>query len=252
MPSIGRRKASALTAVAVVVLMASVAAALLFLWDGSGGGPKAAIVDQLSLTFPNPDFAEEATATLEQAGYAVDYFPGEEVTVDFYRRLPTHGYNVIVLRSHADRLLTYWEGEEIDEVVLFTTEPFDGRKYLREEKRLTIARYYEGGEPYFGIPADFIDESMLGRFDGTTIIMMGCEGLLSERTAQAFIDRGASTYVSWNNAVSATHTDAASERLLQHIYADGLSAEEAVVRTMAELGPDPTYGSELLVYPREG
>jgi hypothetical protein len=252
MSSAGRRKASALTAIAIVVLMASVAAALLFLWGESGGGPKAAIVDQLSLTFPNPGFTEEATATLEQAGYAVDYFPGEEVTVDFYRRLPTHGYEVIVLRSHADRLQTYWEGEEIDEVVLFTTEPFDGRKYLREEKRLTIARYHEGGEPYFGIPADFIDESMLGEFDDTTIIMMGCEGLLSERTAEAFIEKGASAYVSWDDAVSASHTDAASERLLEHIYTDGLSAEQAVARTMVELGPDPTYGSELLVYPPGG
>lgn len=249
MSSNGARKISALAAIAVLVLLASVAAALLFLRGGQDGGPRAAIVDQLSLTLPNQSFVDEATETLEQAGYTVDYYPGEEVTVDFYRRLPTHGYEVIVLRSHADRLQTYWEGEEIDEVVLFTTEPFDGRKYLREERRLTIARYYDGGEPYFGIPPDFIDESMLGEFDGTTIIMMGCEGLLSERTAEAFVEKGAGAYVSWDDAVSASHTDAASERLLEHLFVGGLSVEEAVARTMAELGPDPTYGSKLLVYP---
>ena len=37
------------------------------------GPPRAAIVDQLSLTVPNPDFVESATETLERAGYIVDY-----------------------------------------------------------------------------------------------------------------------------------------------------------------------------------
>ena len=53
---------------------------------------KAAIVDQLSLTYPNQTFIETATNTLKQAGYSVDYYPGEKVTVEFYRNLPTHGY----------------------------------------------------------------------------------------------------------------------------------------------------------------
>ena len=44
---------------------------------------KAAIVDQLSLTFPNQTFIETATNTLKQAGYTVDYYPGEKVTVEF-------------------------------------------------------------------------------------------------------------------------------------------------------------------------
>lgn len=43
---------------------------------------KAAIVDQLSLTYPNQTFTQTATNTLKQAGYSVDYYPGEEVTVE--------------------------------------------------------------------------------------------------------------------------------------------------------------------------
>ncbi|MCJ7767042.1 hypothetical protein MUP79_01440 [Candidatus Bathyarchaeota archaeon] len=35
---------------------------------------KAAIVDQLSLTFPNQAFVEAAANTLKQAGYTVDYY----------------------------------------------------------------------------------------------------------------------------------------------------------------------------------
>lgn len=247
----------AIAGMAVVAVAVIAAVGIWLLVDSSGeppGPPKAAIVDHLSLTFPNEDFIQNATDTLQQAGYIVDYFPGEEVTVEFYRQLPTHDYDVILFRVHADRLQATLNGREIDEVILFTGEPYSERKYLedRSKARLTIARYYEGGERYFGIAPDFIDDRMVGNFDGTKIIMMGCEGLLSDRTAQAFIDKGASTYISWDETVSASHTDAASERLLELLLLEGQTPTEAAAQTMAELGPDPTYGSTLLAYPSEG
>ena len=256
LPRAGRswRAIAGLAGVAVAVI----AGVAIWLAVGSSseppGPPKAAIVDQLSLTFPNEDFIRNSTATLEQAGYVVDYFPGEEVNVEFYRQLPTHDYDVILFRVHADRLQATLNGREIDEVILFTGEPYSERKYLEERStaRLTIARYYEGGDPYFGIAADFIEDTMVGRFDETKIIMMGCEGLLSDRTAQAFINKGASTYISWDETVSASHTDAASERLLELLLLEGQTPTEAAAQTMEELGPDPTYGSKLLAYPSEG
>lgn len=255
LPRAGRswRAIAGLAVVAVAVIAAVGIWLVVDLSDEPPGPPKAVIVDHLSLTFPNEDFIKSATATLEQAGYIVDYFPGEEVTVEFYRQLPTHGYDVILFRVHADRLEATLNGREIDEVILFTGEPYSERKYLddRAKARLTIARYYEGGERYFGIAADFIEDKMVGRFDDTKIIMMGCEGLLSERTAQAFIDKGASTYISWDETVSASHTDAASKVLLEHLLLDGQTPTEAAAQTMAELGPDPTYGSTLLAFPAE-
>lgn len=73
--------------------------------------PQAAIVDQLSPSQPNPDFATSATKILEQAGYEIDYYPGEEVPVDLRRDLPTHGYDLIVLRVHSE-LTREISGEE--------------------------------------------------------------------------------------------------------------------------------------------
>ncbi len=81
--------------------------------------------------------------------------------------------------------------------------------------------------------------------------MMGCEGLLTDTTARAFIERGAETYISWDETVTAAHTDAATSALLEHLLIDGLSPAEAVERTMAELGPDPVFESRLLAYPPE-
>ncbi len=249
------RKITVLAAAAIVIPLVAVSAWFVFFRsDEPPGPPRAAIVDQLSLTFPNPAFVQEATDTLQQAGYTVDYYPGEQVTVDFYRRLPVRNYGLIIFRTHADRIQGIWQGKQIDEVILFSSEPYNERKYLEDQaaKRLTIARYYEGGERYFGISPDFIEDRMLGKFDETTILMMGCEGLVSERTAEAFVQKGAKTYISWDETVSAAHTDAASERLLGYLLIEGLPAEEAVAQTMTEIGPDPTYGSVLLVYPSEG
>jgi len=213
----------------------------------SASALKAAIVDQLSLTQPSPDFAERATNILEQAGYAVDYYPGEEVTVEFYRNLATHDYDLILLRVHSGL------GRESGYVNLFTSEPYSETKYVDEQiaMRFGRARYYEGGPVYFGIMPQFIYSSMKGRFDGTTIIMMGCWGLSWTDMAEAFVQKGAKAVVSWDGLVSADHTDEATERLLEHLVTNGHTVREAVDQTMAEVGPDPAYGSKLLFYPSE-
>ena len=246
--------------VSVVLLSTCLAAGLLFsglVTSGPSGLKTAAIVDQLSLTQPNQDFVASAINVLEQAGYRVDYFPGEEVTVHFYRDLPTHDYGLIILRVHAgiseETDLTTGETTEREYVSLFTGEPYRRDKYPEEQiGRLGKAEYYEGAPPLFGIGPDFITHSMQGSFDETLIIMMGCDGLRSQRTAQAFLDKGASAFVSWSRSVSASHTDAATERLLQKLLIDGLPVGDAVAQTAAEVGPDPVYGARLRVLPEAG
>ena len=265
----GRLRRRAALAVAAVLVIA-LAGGLLFRNPWSGGnsdaGPRtAAIVDQLGLTQPNPSFVEEATATLERVGYAVDYYPGEEVTVDFYRDLPRRGYDVIILRVHSGvvSLLDSATGRRIhtEYVSLFTAEPYSSIKYPDEIRprppeepaaRLGPAFYYEGSPRYFAIMPGFVEHSMKGDFGGATVVMMGCDGLQSQETAEAFLERGASAFVSWNDQVSADHTDAATERLLEKLLVDGLPVKEAVAGTAVEVGADPFYGSELRMLAKGG
>jgi hypothetical protein len=253
----GRPVLTAVGVCAVAIASAALLSWLLLFRSSAGsqppGPPTAAIVDQLSFNVPNPDFAQQTTALLEQAGYKVDYYPSEQVNVDFYRRLSEHGYKVIIFRSHADRLQAEWHGKPIDEVILFTSEPYDRSKYVSDQaaNRLVIAQYAKGGDEYFGIAPDFFNKT-IGNFKGTTIVMMGCEGLLSTRTAAAFVDLGAKTYISWDASVTAPHTDAATEALLQHLLIEKRSASDAVALTMADVGPDPVYGSRLEAYPPGG
>jgi len=221
--------------------------------DDDDGILRAVIVDQLDLTFPNQDFRDQTTATLEAAGYIVDYVPGIEVTVDYFRDLPTHDYDLVLLRTHVARL----EAASDDELALaeiFTAEPYSTSEHVweREQGYIGQVAYFgdsEGGEAFFGIGPAFVLERMNGRFNGSTIVMMGCSGLFSEAMAEAFIRKGADAFVSWNDLVSAAHTDAATLDFVERIVIDELSVAEATKATMAELGPDPYYDSTLLSYP---
>jgi hypothetical protein len=217
---------------------------------GPAAAPRAAIVDQLSLTQPNPAFAETATDLLEQAGYAVDYYPGEEVTVEFYRYLPTWGHELIIFRVHSAQGRE--DGQLADWVTLFTADSYDATWYRSEQAQHSLSRvsYQEHGPKYFGIMPGFIRSSMEADFPDTTIIIMGCDGLRSDKIAEAFVQRGAKAVVAWDGLVSSAHTDAATERLLQYLLIDELTLQEAIAQTMAEVGPDPTYDSTtLLLYP---
>lgn len=256
----------------LLVAVAALAGAVVLLFGRSGGEPgppRAAIVDQLSLTFPNPDFAETATELMEQAGYTVDYYPGEQVTIEFYRNLPSHGYELILFRTHS-ALIEDPEGvlpetrrrfeEELraleDSVFLFTSEPYSFTRHREGQFGLSLvpARYY-GGDPefkrYFAIAPEFIESRMEGRFADATAVLMGCDGLAFDRTAEALVGRGAEAVVGWTGRVSAEHTDAVTQELLTRLLVDKLPLAEAVERAMSEVGPDPASGSVLRLYPSE-
>jgi len=218
--------------------------------------PKAAIVDHLSLSMPNQTFTETATNTLKKAGYTVDYYPGEKVTVEFYRNLPTHGYSIIILRVHSTAALR--SGTEYVEtsVNLFTSELVSSTKYVYDQLTDRLIRafylpYSEGDPSYFGITANFVGDGMKGKFKNAVIIMMGCEGLTNPLMAKAFLDKGAKVYIGWNGPVSASHTDATTISLLQHLIIKEQTVYTALEETFLEKGPDPAYKSLLIYYPFE-
>lgn len=216
--------------------------------------PKAAIVDQASLSpaeTPNPQFTETATNLLKQTWDIVDYYHGERVNVDFYRNLATHGYALIILRVHSG--LSKGGNPPVG---FFTSEPYSSQKYLYEQltEQIVSVHYlpYEKGDPeYFGIWPGFITQSMQGRFNNTIIIMMGCDGLRYTDMAEAFLQKGAKVYMSWNRSVSPSHSDTATIRLLQHLITEKQTVKQSVENTMNEVGPDYSYKSYLIYHPSE-
>ena len=227
--------------------------------DDSPAVPRAAIIDQLGYTDANPDFAAEASRVLEAAGYAVDYYPSAAITVEFYRELPSRGYNFVLLLSHSTNILYKPDAgnaelQAVDKsVMLFTTEPYSAFAHVEDQRsrRLAVGSYPDRpiAGRYFLIQPEFVTSSMHGRFRDATIVLMGCAGLSTPDLAEAFQRRGAKEFISWDTAVTAAHTDAATRKLLAHLVGEGLAPEEAVARTMADVGPDPAYGARLVTYP---
>jgi hypothetical protein len=212
---------------------------------------KAAIVDHLSLTAPNEAFVQTVATILTKANYTVDYFSGEKVTVNFYRNLPVSGYKLIILRVHSAL-----DASNKPPLALFTSEPLDSRKHVNEQlndevEGVTFLPYRQGDKVYFGIPPKFIRLSMKGTFQNSLIIAMGCDGLTYTDMAEAFIEKGAKAYISWNGSVSASHTDQATTQLLQHLVTESQTIRQAVDNTMKEVGPDPAYNNTLEYYPLE-
>ena len=211
--------------------------------------PKIAIVDHLSTQWPRQTFNQTVQNILNQTGLQIDYYPSEDVTVDFYRDLPKHNYKLMIFRVHST-------GESSVEgtppfVVFFTSENYSNTAHVSEQMdmRVVYVQFPNATLGYFGITPRFVTDSMEGRFNDTVIIAMGCDGLKYDTMAEAFIQKGAKAFISWNGSVSIDHTDEATVSLLRHLVTEHQTFEEAVAQTMNEVGPDPADRSILLFYP---
>lgn len=234
--------------------------------ENSNSQLEAAIVDQVGLTIPDQTFIETATNTLEQAGYKVAYYPGEDVTVEFYRDLLTDGYNVVILRVHS----TWFPYPQLDgswgntgkqyllcPITLFTSQPYSKSDYINEQLSYSVVEVagsieeYVNGKIYFGISPSFVESSAKGNLSNALVIAMGCESLWDTTMAEAFIQKGAKVYIGWTEQVSASYTDQATATLLQHLVTENQTIRQAVENTMKEVGPDPASNSQLTYYPAE-
>jgi len=213
------------------------------------GRPRAAIVDQLSSLQENETFIANVTGELEDYGFEVDLWRGDNITVDFYRGLPGRGYELIIFRAHSGIL--EGEGGTILKTTLFTNEEYSEMKYLPEqlEDRLFMAKIAEGYDWMFSISQKFIRQSMTKNFDNTVVIMMGCSGIYLPDLAEAFVDKGASAYLAWDASVLLDYTDEATLYLIGQLCSENATIKEAVSSTMDVVGPDPQYGAELKYYP---
>jgi hypothetical protein len=66
----------------------------------SSGQPRAALVDELSVTYPDPSFIQNAMTTLSSAGYTVEYLGPIRAGVQSFQDLPRGGYTLVIIRAH--------------------------------------------------------------------------------------------------------------------------------------------------------
>lgn len=220
--------------------------------ENQSGVLKAAIVNQLSATQPNQEFVNESTSILTGADFKVDYYESDSVTVNFYRNLPKHGYDLIILRAHSG--LETLGGQVSKTVCFFTSEPYSKTDHVSEQWSNAVSKGKptvnpeEEEETYFVIRPKFVRSSMAEDFDNALIIMMGCDGLVYTKMAEAFMDKGALAYIGWNGLVEADYVDRATLHFLRGLIEEKETINDAVWDTREEIGPDPDHKDSNLVY----
>jgi len=226
--------------------------------------PKAVIIDQLYDDTPNQWFHQQASQLLEKAGYKVDIFTTKDITVDFYKNLPSHNYKFVIVRSHGAA-----DENDQNSVTLFTGEKYVTDKYISEQlfgqvkkgaplgleifhfnetdsqwvvvndtyRTLTVpaTSIVTSEDEYFLITPTFIDSNMKGKFSNTIFLLGGCSTMETDTMAQSLINRGASSVVGWDNKVGAADNDVVMLRVLDNIFSQKMELEDAVDSIMKEL-----------------
>ena len=199
---------------------------------------RAAIIDGIGLTKPNPEFIEEAKNALSRAGLSVEVYVGEKVTINLLRSIG--GYEMLILRTHS--AVSQTDGY----LYIFSAERYNRNQYVIEQMEGIVREartFIEGESPYFALRADQLGGE--NGLKGTTIIIMGCNGTNSYKTIKTLLIRGAKAIIAWNGYVDLTYTDKITLNLIKAVYTEGLSYKEAIEKIMKQYGPDPIYKSKL-------
>lgn len=226
------------------------------IWDHTwrreeAGSKRAAVIDGL-VDHPNEEYISNLSSTLEGAGFRVDVYQAEDVTVELFRKLPEGDYRLIILRVHSGPLMvTDSNGTKPgDDLVIFTTERYNPMRHRGEQLRGWLAKGVLMDEgTFFAIPPRFVLEAMRGSFEDTTIILEGCYGFLGRSMLEALRVRGASWIIGWDGEISVDYADEAVLRIITEVYRNGATFREATESCGKEMGPDPYYGGRLLFYP---
>ena len=220
---------------------------------------RAAIIDQVHNDLPNFKFQADAQSMLEDAGYKVDLYTTDEITVDFYKNLPSMNYHFILIRSHGgeDQNLKY-------PTRLFTGEKYSKEKYTAEQ----IYRHVGYGIPiyaeeleelkesgqdvldqaYFTISGKMVEDGMVGTFPDSIIIVGGCQSAKSHDLMWSLIKRGASHVLGWAGSIESKDNDRAMIWLLEEILVKEVPLYDAVAEINKELIPDFEYHNILKLF----
>ena len=248
-----------------------------FSYDGI---QRAAIIDQLHDDIPNKYFQEKASDYLQTAGYEVDLFTTEELTVDFFKKLPSKNYKLIVFRTHAigNDGPDYFSEEPVS---LFTGEKYRDDKYIHEQLSGQIGKgaplmsstigvsadlseltenndgensvvasweIVDTTNAYFLMGSKYVDELMEDRFPGSILVLGGCSTLSNPTLAKAFVNRGASSVIGWDSLVGSYANDIVILSFLENYLINELDIKDAVNSAMEKAPIGTDFDSNLLYY----
>ncbi len=141
-----------------------------------------------------------------------------DVTVDLYKTL--HEYGTVVISTHGDTFYdglpswlikqwgwNYWGGQ----VVFFAGEQAttaNRTKYQADLLSKRLAVYNTTNSAYFGVLPSFVTHYSSTNFPDSLIYMSSCRSLYNDSMANAFLGKGAKTFLGYDNYVNAAFAKA--------------------------------------------
>jgi hypothetical protein len=238
------------TVLLATIVLSALLVAYYLLLQSHGEEWTAAIVDQLAVEdiLSNPEFNKNCAQLLAASGYSVKYYPGEDVTIDFYEKLPSKGSKIMLVRAHSA------VRENTTYVDLFTSELYQESlangvyAYLAINRHISKASFYLSNTQYFAVGPSFISSVMKGGFSDCFIVLMGCNSLNQTSMAEALVGRGAKVVVGWTGNVTVSDTDMCVLDLLHLLFEEGYTIQGAVDRMNQNY---PLNGTKLGYYPKD-
>ena len=216
----------------------------------------AAIIDQLHDLIPNKRHQQKALEYLESAGYDVDIYTTEDITVDFYKKLPSMNYKFIYIRTHSLEVLQLGNS-----TFLFTGEKYNINNHIMEQLSnqvhnalpitdqipIEMIKNYTMlvDASYFTIGSKLIDELMIGKFPQSVIIIGGCESVRNHDLAKSLLLRGASVVIGWDRSINSFENDKVMLELLEETLITKIGIHDAIISINEEFSPNLKYSSML-------
>jgi len=217
----------------------------------------AAIIDQLHDSLPNKRHQQKALKYFVNAGYDVDLYTTEDITIDFYKKLPSMNYKFIYIRTHSVEVV-----ELGNSTLVLTGEEYDINKYISEQLSGQIHRaspIYDQlladeimkndqsslEKTYFTIGSKFMSELAIGEFPQSVILIGGCESVRTQDLARSFIERGASAIIGWDRTINSMENDRVMLALLEEILINKTNLRDSIISVMEEFGPNLEFHSQL-------
>lgn len=207
-------------------------AVVFILVNSSTDQPVAVIFDSLG-----PSETLELSQVLTDEGYRVTRYTGNKATISNFKKIP-HDSDLVIFRVHSS--------VDHGKVWLFTAEQYSEEKYPVDQliNGVHRARTNSTGEYFFAISSNFFKDYTPG-LDGSIVLVLGCDAAVSNDLADVFLEKGASSYTSWNGPVSLEHTDKVFNDIVFGV-AHGMTIETAMKKALDKHGVDPYFNSTLL------
>lgn len=177
------------------------------------------LIDNLSHLSQN--FEKELNELCEDYGY--NLVVERDADVKYFKNLEGT-YSLIILRLHSTN--------QNNVTWIFTNEPYKPNKYILEqlagEVHSASVEYNSG--VYYVISSYYIQHYLPSKINTDCVILMGCDGLITDDMADSWIKAGSSYYVGWDGNIPINKTDIYTKEIVENYLREGL--EKGLVQNL--------------------